>query len=205
MRCCLKLNQYLNGWKRKMTVYEREESLQRLLDKTEIHESLYRYARGVDRGDWELVRSSYHPDAYDEHGSYKGGVDGLITWLKERFSDVDNSTHLLGNCIIEFVSDEKAIVETYYVSRRLREPQVDEVQIVKPGDKMCRESWGRYVDIFERRNGEWRVAHRMIVQEASSTSLAIGGSRDLSLRWGRRDKSDLLFETQKQLMVTGVK
>lgn len=178
----------------------RDETLARMLDKAQIQESLYRYARGVDRGDWEMVRSTYHPDAYDEHGSYKGGVDGLIEWLDERFAEVDNCTHFLGNCLVEFVGDDKALVETYYVSRRLRPPVGDELKIAGPADKMCREGWGRYVDIFERRNGEWRVAHRTIVQETSSTSLAMGGVRDPSLRWGRRDKSDLLFETRKRLM-----
>lgn len=183
-----------------MNAHDRDEMLQRLLDKAAIHESLYRYARGVDRGDWDLVRSTYHPDAYDEHGSYKGGVDGLIDWLDKRFDGVDNSTHFLGNCIVEFVGEDKALVETYYVSRRLRAPLDDEHKIAGPSDKMCREGWGRYVDIFERRDGEWRVARRTIVQETSSTSLAMGGARDPSLRWGRRDKSDLLFETYKQLL-----
>lgn len=49
-----------------------------------------------------------------------------MAWLTERFPGVDNSTHLQGNCIIEFVSDDKALVETYYVSRYLRAPVGDE-------------------------------------------------------------------------------
>ncbi|GAB3176747.1 nuclear transport factor 2 family protein [Streptomyces incanus] len=37
------------------------EALQRLVDRKEIQDALARYARGVDRGDWELVRSAYPP------------------------------------------------------------------------------------------------------------------------------------------------
>ena len=183
-----------------MNIAQPDGILARMYDRAQIQESLYRYARGVDRGNWDLVRSTYHTDAYDEHGSYKGGVDGLIEWLEDRFSAVDNSTHFLGNCIIEFVGPDKALVETYYVSRRLRPPIGDELKIAGPSDRMCREGWGRYVDVFERRDGEWRVSHRTIVQETSSTSLAIGGARDPAMRWGRRDEFDLLFETQKNLM-----
>ena len=35
----------------------RDEDLQRLLDKEEIYEAICRYARGVDRGDWDLGKS----------------------------------------------------------------------------------------------------------------------------------------------------
>src|SRR5579862_8540086 len=76
-----------------------EAALQRLIDQAEIRDVMCRYARGVDRGDWALLRSTYHPDAYDDHVGYKGPVDGLIEWLDERFADVDNSVHFLGNCL----------------------------------------------------------------------------------------------------------
>ncbi len=176
-----------------------ELTLKRIVDRAEIYDAMCRYARGVDRGDWELMRSAYHSDAYDEHGDYKGGIDGLIEWLDKRFAGVDNSTHFLGNCLIEFSGPDQALVETYFVSRRLRPPTADENQIAGPQDQMCREGWGRYVDVFERRDGQWRVAHRTVVLEAMSTSLAIGGVRNPSLRWGNRDQTDLIFQTQKQL------
>jgi hypothetical protein len=57
-----------------MPSLNREQALQRLLDKQDIYETLCRYARGVDRGDWDLVRSTYHEDAYDSHGDYQGDI-----------------------------------------------------------------------------------------------------------------------------------
>ena len=54
-----------------------DDKLQRLIDKDEIRDLISRYARGVDRADWDLVRDTYHPDATDDHGDYKGEWEGL--------------------------------------------------------------------------------------------------------------------------------
>lgn len=182
-----------------MAIDTHTPALQRLLDKEEIRDSLCRYARGVDRGNWALVRSTYHPDAYDAHGDYKGSVDGLIDWLDKRFAGVDNSMHFLGNCLIEFAGFDLALVETSFVSRRLRPLTDTERLTLGPTDAICREGWGRYVDRFERRNGEWRVAHRTVVLEASSSSVALGGVRTGPLTWGQRDKTDRLYQAHADI------
>jgi hypothetical protein len=182
-----------------MSTEQQMQALQRLLDKDEIRDSMCRYARGVDRGDWDQVRAAYHPDAHDEHGDYKGPIDGLIEWLDQRFAGVDNSMHFLGNCLIEFAGPDLALVETSFVSRRLRPLTEEERKTLGPKDQMCREGWGRYVDRFERRNGEWRVAHRTVVLEASSTSVALGGLRTSPLTWGQRNRSDRLYQVQAEI------
>jgi len=182
-----------------MNSISNDDSLQRLLDKQEIFETMCRYARGVDRGDWDLVRSTYHEDAYDSHGDYKGDINGLIAWLEMLFKGVDNSIHFLGNCLIEFSNNNSALVETYFVSRRLRAPTGEELKFAKSKDAISRESWGRYIDHFERRKGQWRVVHRTVVTEARSDSLAISGARIQPLFWGRRDMSDRLYVAQSEI------
>jgi ketosteroid isomerase-like protein len=177
-----------------------EQTLRHLADKEAIRDAIALYARGVDRGDWDLVRSTYHPDAHDVHGDYRGGIDGLIEWLDQRFAGVDNSMHFLGNCLIEFAGPDLALVETYFVSRRLRPPTKDERTIAGPRDAIVREAWGRYVDRFERRaDGAWKVADRVVVLEASNVAVAIGGVRSDGLTWGRRDRSDPLYHAQRQI------
>lgn len=47
-----------------------------LADKQEITEVLYRYARAVDRKDFDSVALCYFDDAIDNHGGYIGTVDG---------------------------------------------------------------------------------------------------------------------------------
>ena len=175
------------------------EALQRLIDRAEIEDVMRRYARAVDRGDWDLLRSVYHPDAHDDHGEYKGDIDGLIKWLDIRFANVDNSMHFLGNCLIEFAGPNLALVETYFVSRRLRPPVAGEDENACPGDAMCRQAWGRYVDRFERVNGEWRIAHRIVIIDASFTSLAKGGERTGRATWGMRDRSDGLYAAHERI------
>ena len=57
-----------------------DPKLQKLVDEAEIRQVHIRYCRGIDRMDWALVRSCYHPDAIDRHGAYEGGVEGFIEW-----------------------------------------------------------------------------------------------------------------------------
>ena len=178
------------------------DTLQRLLDRAEIQDSLCRYARGVDRQDWDLVRSTYHPDARDEHGEYRGDIDGFIAWLQQRLAGADNSMHFLGNCLIEFAGPDDAFVETSFVSRRLRKPTADEQAGLPAGAAIARESWGRYADYFERRDGQWRVAQRTVVIEASSRSVALDGQRSpLSpVTWGRCDGDDPMYRCRERVL-----
>jgi hypothetical protein len=177
-------------------------AIQQLVDRAEIQDCLCRYARGVDRGDWDLVRSAYHPGAIDQHGDYQGDIEGFITWLEQRFTGADNSTHFLGNCLIEFVAADHAFVETYFISRRLRPPTDEERNALLPGDRICREAWGRYADHFERRSGQWRVARRLVILEASSTAIALGGERSTGKNtvWSSRDTSDPSYRSRAALL-----
>jgi SnoaL-like domain len=182
---------------------EAGDTLQRILDWHDIYEVLCRYARGVDRGDWELVRSTYHPDAYDDHVGYQGNVDGLIEWLTARFAGVDNSVHFLGNCLVERADGgDSALVETYFVSSRLRPTTEADKVPATPEDAICRQSWGRYVDRFERRDGVWKVARREVVIDAGFTSLALGGARSGGRSWGMRNAHDPLHRERRALGIT---
>jgi hypothetical protein len=66
-------------------------------------------------------------------------------------------------------------------------------------DAISRDYWGRYVDIFERREGQWRVAHRTVVPEAKSESLALFSARVQPQLWGRRDMNDRLYAAQTEI------
>ncbi len=66
---------------------------------------LYRYCRGIDRRDYELVRSCYHPDATDDHGGYQGGVDGFIDYIKAGLPRFEQTMHMIGNIPIDIDGD----------------------------------------------------------------------------------------------------
>jgi hypothetical protein len=169
------------------------ERLERLADRAEIYDTMCRYARGVDRGDADIIRSAYHPDAWDDHVEYKGDVEGFIKWLDARLVPFVNSTHFLGNCLIEFAGPDLAFVETSYASRRLRVPVGEELNGLGPHDMILRQSWGRYLDRFERRDGEWRVARRVVIVDDRFSSVATGGARNTPSTWGYRSPSDPMY------------
>lgn len=70
----------------------------------------------------------------------------------------------------------------------------EERRTIGPRNAMCREAWGRYVDRFERHDGQCRVAQRTVVLEASFFSGALDGARTSALTWGRRDCGDHLYK-----------
>jgi hypothetical protein len=56
------------------------EAIQNLIDRQAIRDCLTRYCRGVDRLDRELVLSTYHPDAIDDHGAFVGTREEFVDW-----------------------------------------------------------------------------------------------------------------------------
>ena len=75
---------------------------------------LARYARGVDREDYDLIASCYHPGAVDAHGgSYSGSATGFVDWVREHPMEQGSlRMHLLGQPKID-VERDTAFVETY--------------------------------------------------------------------------------------------
>lgn len=165
--------------------------LRRMLDELAIRNCMARYARAIDRIDYELLRGCYWPDAIDDHGEsqYVGDIDGFIAWLRPILPLFESSTHFLGQQLVEFdASGDVAWVETYaFASHRTRpndpsgRPVRDLVQNV------------RYCDRFERRQGEWRIAHRIMVSEPSREDPVVLAS-PRPTRPGTRDRSDQCYD-----------
>ena len=45
-----------------------------------IRDCLYRYCRGIDRRDADILRTAYWPDANDTHLSFKCNIEEFIAW-----------------------------------------------------------------------------------------------------------------------------
>ena len=91
-----------------------------LLAKEEIREVLFRYCRGIDRLDFDLVESCYHPDAYDDHGTFQGNVPDFVTMCRGFLPRFVCTQHFLGNMLIE-VEGDRARAETYAVAYHRKE------------------------------------------------------------------------------------
>lgn len=124
-----------------------------MVDREAIRDCLYRYARGVDRCDEDMLRSAYWEDALDDHCLFVGRREELIAWVLSLLRAMEASQHTIGNILIRLRGDH-ADVESYYRGyHRVRNgaKAVDSIQA------------GRYVDRFEKRDDEWRIARRKVV------------------------------------------
>ena len=159
-----------------------------LLDQQAIRDVVLRYCRGIDRLDLELVRGCYHPDATDDHGPFRGTRDEYVDWVGGVLTRFTATMHLVANQLVE-VDGDTARSETYGVAYHRGDP---------PEDHRCNFTTGfRYVDRFERRDGEWRIATRVAVREWTHTVTAeqqviIPPERDG--RRGKRDRTDAVYE-----------
>ncbi|WP_158812576.1 nuclear transport factor 2 family protein [Methylocapsa sp. S129] len=133
-----------------------DPAVQALLDKDAIRECLFRYCRGIDRQDEEALRASYWPDATDRHGPYSGSAEGFIAWALAALKKSERSVHMIGNIAIA-LSGSVAAVESYF-SALQRGPDAS-------GRNIEVFLAGRYVDRFEKRGDEWRVAARTVVYD----------------------------------------
>ena len=134
-----------------------DPELRQLLDERAILRRLTDYCRGVDRCDAALVASVYHPDGTDDHGSFKGLGRDFAEYVTTRLAERYEATmHTIGNPIIDFTGPDSADVECHVCARQRR---------AEDGQVVLETFGGRYVDRFERRDGEWRIAHRTVVHE----------------------------------------
>jgi SnoaL-like domain len=158
-------------------------TLETLLDETAIKRVHLEYCRGVDRRDWDLVRSCYHSDALDHHGPYTGGIDGFIDWAIEFLEQVDSLTHFVGNQLVTVKGDEawhEAYCRSYHRLKPTEtSPALDWIMNV------------RYLDRFERRDGVWKIADRLVVADTDRRDLVAGDAR-LGPEWnpGSADEED---------------
>jgi hypothetical protein len=134
--------------------------LTQLLAQQDIRNVLYRYCRGIDRRDYELVRDCYHPDATDDHGEYRGDLDGFIDHITATLPRFERTMHFLGNILVE-VDGNRARSEAYAIAyHRLAANDRKPVRDFVVGF--------RYVDDFEERaGGDWRIANRICAFEWS--------------------------------------
>jgi hypothetical protein len=54
---------------------------------------------------WTCFGSCYHPDAYDNHGLDRGGLEGLVAFVEEISPDFVATTHHLGQQVIDIAID----------------------------------------------------------------------------------------------------
>ncbi len=172
-------------------------------DLWEIHQVCLRYCRGIDRLDMELVKSCYWPGAVDHHNGFEGPIEEFAVWAKEYLGKLDGSQHAIANHLATVVGDQ-AVAETYVTSHHWGQPFED--------PKLNWNGLSRYIDRFERRNGEWRIAERFTVR---STTTIVPASARGEREWSgtgenttkfspRRDREDIAYKLAAQIGASDV-
>lgn len=130
------------------------DQLDILWSEREIRAVLQRYCRGLDRLDEELAKSAYHEDAHDDRGVIRGNAHDFVKQIVPVLRDAYTGTlHTLHGTTIE-IDGDTAGVETYCTAYHYRESD---------GVKRVEQYAGRYVDRFERREGAWKIARRLVL------------------------------------------
>jgi hypothetical protein len=178
-----------------------EFSPERIADRAKITDALHRWCRGVDRLDAAGMRNAFHPDATDDHGHYTGNIEGLIAWIMERHKTIPFSLHAVNNVIIEFSNLDTAIVESNVLTAQ-HYPEASEATVAlfntgTVGRPMDMLAFARYVDRFERRNGQWKIAQRTVVYDSQIITESPGVPALSGVEVGRRDRGDFIYRSRK--------
>jgi hypothetical protein len=168
-----------------------------LADRLQIQDVIHRWCRAVDRLDLASIETCFHPDAHDDHVFYRGDIPGLVECLAQRHRSISFSSHAVSNVLVEFVSAELALAESYVRVTQRRPIDPDQRSEAGGHDSQISDVHCRYLDRFTKVNGRWRIAHRTLVIDAAMEYSdreplhrlppAESGNR------GRRDGSDALW------------
>jgi hypothetical protein len=130
------------------------EQVRRMSDRQAIIDCIYRYARGLDRHDDEVLSSAFHPDAIDNHGSWVSGVDEFVAWANHECHDPYRAhSHNITTNSVEITGDT-AHAESYLIFVLHR----------KDGNSVL-VGGGRYIDRLDKRDGEWKISLRRLVMD----------------------------------------
>ncbi len=124
-----------------------------LADREAIRDVLLRYARASDRCDEDLLRTTYWPEATDDHLEFSGGVEEFIDYSIPLLTGMRYNMHTIGNMLI-VIDGDKADTESYFISYH-SVPNEEDVR----KDVLAA---GRYIDNFEKRDDEWRIIKRFV-------------------------------------------
>ena len=124
----------------------------------EITRVLLRYARSVDRRDFDGIAACYWPDAIDDHGSFHGDAVAYVAWLRKVMPNVAVSSHQFTNILVDVESATTASSETYCLN-------VNVFAATAERPERHSSSHLRYLDRFEKREDSWRISGRRCVTD----------------------------------------
>lgn len=147
-----------------------DSQLKDLLDREHIRCCIARLARGEDRRDADLLKASYWPEAKVDFGVFQGSFSEYLAWVVPGADAITNTQHVVAQSHIE-LDGASGRAETQVVSyHRINMGEGERDTVIG----------GRYLDLFEQREDEWRIASRtMLYDWYSDWGAAIDWSQGL--------------------------
>jgi len=134
-----------------------EAKVQELLDKQAISEVLQRYSRTLDWLDDAGQASCFWPDAPIDYGFFTGSAADFIPVVMAIERASQRRWHFLSTPSIALRGPERASAECYGFATGIREGE--------DGTWSGGLYGGRYLDEFEKREGEWKIAARRYIMD----------------------------------------
>lgn len=128
------------------------EQVDVLLSRAAIEEVVLDYARGNDLADEAMMRGCFWPESTHKHGGYEGSSTGFVDFAMKIVNRLKYCKHHITNVSIR-VKGDRAFAESYYYAHH-RRPNKDGT-----GEEDAFFE-GRYIDLFERRAGTWKIIRR---------------------------------------------
>jgi SnoaL-like domain len=166
-----------------------DNSIQALLDKQEIYELSCKYMRGLDRLDEKLLLSVFCDDAWCDYGFTSGLAPEFVSFCIAALREHEANQHMIGNVLID-LDGEQAFGEVYFQAyhKVMAKSGFEDIIIA-----------GRYLDRYERREGQWKFAYRSERVDWSRTQPTTDSYFELApdcLRGGRLD--DLVYDRKNR-------
>ena len=129
-----------------------EGELQEFRDRDAIRDDIHRYCEAIDRCDPEMLKSCYWPDGYDDHSCFAGNAYQFAEYVIPCLEAVDSSVHAITKTGFKFDGDRCACTSQRHVVHRLAH-EAGYTEFLHDG---------RYLDVWEKREGEWKLLDRFV-------------------------------------------
>lgn len=174
-------------------------TLDQLAAESAIKKVIHLYSHALDRRRWELLDQVFHEDAKYGFGDIAGSWRDFVVAARSIVDPLGPTHHMVANILISFEGDV-AHVETYLNGYHVIPADypaglnTNGLFYDRPGERYISVVGGRYVDRFEQRSGDWRIAQRAgiydWIQVLPYTDGGMSQSPDAAVgKWGQDDAS----------------
>ncbi|RZV49063.1 MAG: nuclear transport factor 2 family protein [Pseudomonadales bacterium] len=155
-----------------------------MADRVALQHLVNAYCHAIDRRNYALLRTLYHPGASDDHRPYfQGSAEDYINWLPSMLDNWQATSHAISNCLFIVDGDE---AEGEILTRAWHRSKDGKQDVI---------GYGRYADRYQKRDGIWRFAHRSLVLDYADTHAVnlAEGSAEVADNAGQAGSGDPVY------------